>query len=820
MATGATSGVLQHLRRLAVEDGAGRTDGELLSAFVQRRDDAALAALVKRHGPMVWGVCRRLLRSPHDAEDAFQATFLVLVRKAASIRDRKAVANWLYGVARQTAVRLRAMVAKRHGRERQVTELPEPAAREADPGGDLQALLDRELSRLPDKYRVLLVLCDLEGRTRKEAARLLGCPEGTVGGRLARARSLLARRLSRHGVAVSGGTLAALLARQTASAGLPLAVASSTIEAASRFAAGQAGTRGAISARAVALAEGVVKTMLLTRLKIATAVRVALAVLGTVAVALAPPVPAHTPDDPPAKQEGGKTPAAADAAKDPARATATPGQGRLEGRFTAADTGKPVAGARVKVLIQGLPGKSPIAQAESAADGRYALEVPLGHCNLWGVSGPAGYYTQDSRTFDAILTTAAEPRVVRDFVLQPGSPWRVELRGATLTAGQLPFFSALRDPERQLAPSGEGTNATGDARGKAVLTIPRTGGRYRFGCGLMSSPSRDEIPPAILEIDQDFDPRRVQGAPEPVPGRKAVRLRDAAGRTAVVEGAEVVVEAGQAGLRFQAQPIGTASAIVLRGAAVDEAGKPVAGAKVTAAFASHGGAAMSQLEAITDARGKFELPEILLPESVFGPDRRVSMIVTRAGFDGAETRALNLSEVKRAGSGDFGTVVLKPGHTLRGKVVDENGRPVHGALVTNLTNYFLYSHLRCRTDAEGRFAMPDLPFGNQKLSAQYGERSGQEEFAFDAKSGECVIPVQLTPKSGMRPGLSAKPRAAPPARPEGAWDLTPPLKEPKYRHEPRYALLVFGPKREQRVWMVLDGSTARRCTWTATATAT
>ena len=113
---------------------------------------------------MVWGVCRRVLRNHHDAEDAFQATFLVLVRKAASIVPRAMVANWLYGVARQTALKARATVAKKKGRERQVKEMPEPAAGEQDLWRDLQPLLDEVLSRLPDKYRAVIVLCDLNDR--------------------------------------------------------------------------------------------------------------------------------------------------------------------------------------------------------------------------------------------------------------------------------------------------------------------------------------------------------------------------------------------------------------------------------------------------------------------------------------------------------------------------------------------------------------------------------------------------------------------------------------------------------------------------------
>src|SRR5262249_47717255 len=137
-----------HLRRAGLLQDAGRwTDGQLLECFVSRREPAALEGLVRRHGPMVWGVCRRLLGNHHDAEDAFQATLLVLVRKAASIYPRAKVGDWLYGVAHQTALKARATRAKRRVRERSVTEMPEPAVTEPDLWGDLQPLLDLELSR-------------------------------------------------------------------------------------------------------------------------------------------------------------------------------------------------------------------------------------------------------------------------------------------------------------------------------------------------------------------------------------------------------------------------------------------------------------------------------------------------------------------------------------------------------------------------------------------------------------------------------------------------------------------------------------------------
>jgi RNA polymerase sigma factor (sigma-70 family) len=277
MPTSPMNSVIDHLRRAALRDRAGLGDRELLGCFIERHDEAAFAALVQRHGPMVWGVCRRLL-SHHDAEDAFQANFLVLVRKAASIVPRGMVGNWLYGVAHQTALQARRTDARRRAREVQVTVMPDTEAVQQDHWPDVQPLLDQELSRMPDKSRAVLVLCDLEGRTRKEVARQLGVPEGTVAGRLARARAMLAKRLARYDLAVSGGTLAVVLAQNAASAGVPTTVVSSTIKAASLFAAGHAAA-GVVSAKAAALTEGVLKAMLLNKLKVATGVLFALSIL-------------------------------------------------------------------------------------------------------------------------------------------------------------------------------------------------------------------------------------------------------------------------------------------------------------------------------------------------------------------------------------------------------------------------------------------------------------------------------------------------------------------------------------------------------------
>jgi RNA polymerase sigma factor (sigma-70 family) len=298
MALGQISDFIQHLRRTALlRDGEGLTDGKLLGRFIDHRDNTAFARLVQQHGPMVWAVCRRTLSNLHDAEDAFQATFLVLVRKATSVSPREMVANWLYGVAHQTALKAKALTAKRRTREKQVAQMPEPQIAEPDCWNDLQPFLDLALSRLPDSHRVVIVLCDLEGKTRKEAARQLGCSEGTVAGRLTRGRRLLAQRLARHGLIVSSAMLATVLSQKAASAGVPSFLVNSTIKAASLLAAGQAAATGVISTNVSALTNGVVKAMLIKKLMAIISVFFVVAMIGisgTAGVTLLAPKAAAT----------------------------------------------------------------------------------------------------------------------------------------------------------------------------------------------------------------------------------------------------------------------------------------------------------------------------------------------------------------------------------------------------------------------------------------------------------------------------------------------------------------------------------------------
>ncbi|HVS37372.1 MAG TPA: sigma-70 family RNA polymerase sigma factor [Gemmataceae bacterium] len=275
------SEVVRHLRRVVLrQDGAALTDAQLLARYLEQRDEAAVAALVRRHGPMVWGVCRRVLGNHHDAEDAFQATFLVLVRKAASIRQREMVGHWLYGVAHRTAHKARTTRARRQLRERSGTVMPEPAATAPDLWSDLQPLLDQELARLPDRYKTVIVLCDLEGKSGMQVAQQLGVAYGTVTSRLTRGRAMLAKRLARHGLAMTAGALATLLSDGAASARVPAAVVKHTINVVTAVAVGQATTAGLISARVAVLEEGVLKAMQTSKLKAALAICLMAAVLG------------------------------------------------------------------------------------------------------------------------------------------------------------------------------------------------------------------------------------------------------------------------------------------------------------------------------------------------------------------------------------------------------------------------------------------------------------------------------------------------------------------------------------------------------------
>jgi RNA polymerase sigma factor (sigma-70 family) len=272
--------ILGRLRQILGASGSGAlTDTDLLQRWISRRDEAAFETLVWRHGPAVFGLCRRLVRREQDAEDAFQATFLTLARKAASIRNGEAVAAWLHRVACRVALQLRAALVPSVSLAADLVpcsseSIPDPADDAAR--RELLTVLTEEVARLPGHFRSVVVLCHLEGRTNEETAQELGLPIGTVNSRLVRARERLRNRLLRRGLALPAGGVAVLLACWPAP--LSAALVSSTIRAALVFAAGQAVAAG-VSPAVLALTEGVIKAMWVSKLKGVVAVVLAMAVL-------------------------------------------------------------------------------------------------------------------------------------------------------------------------------------------------------------------------------------------------------------------------------------------------------------------------------------------------------------------------------------------------------------------------------------------------------------------------------------------------------------------------------------------------------------
>lgn len=282
--------MFRRLRRLADAGGAGLSDADLLDRFVRMRDEAAFELLLWRHGAMVLAVCRRVLRREADAEDAFQATFLALVRRANTVRRGAAVGAWLYRVAYRVALRARSTspaTSATAGPDIAAPSTPDEVA-----WRDLRPVLDEELRRLPARYHEAVVLCYLEGRTHAEAAREIGCPKGTIAIRLLRARKLLQTRLTRRGV-----TLAGLLVAATAASRAPAALVRTAVCAASG---------GAVSGRVASLTNGVLNAMLMTRVKaLGAVILLTLGALGVCAAVLTRAgqpvaVPAVEPDKPPA----------------------------------------------------------------------------------------------------------------------------------------------------------------------------------------------------------------------------------------------------------------------------------------------------------------------------------------------------------------------------------------------------------------------------------------------------------------------------------------------------------------------------------------
>ncbi len=347
----------------------GLSEGQLLRRFAAG-DEGAFEALVTRHGPTVQGVCRRVLHDARDVEDAFQATFLVLLRKAGGLRDPEAISPWLYGVASRVASRIRAQAARRAAEERKARR-PQVAPPDRDvEQGELRAMIDEEIQRLPEKYRRPVVLCYLEGRTHEEAARRLRCSAGSLRGRLDRARRTLQDRLARRGVAPAAGLAALAAGGEASAAAVPAPLVVATVATLARAATARA-VSAAGSATALELANGVFRAMVVAQLKVAASFLAAAAIILAAGTAWLMALGGSF------AREGRDGPAAVQAQNTGQGQPARDFEGEREGpsieiRVVDQRTGKPLPGATLTVEV----GRNPRGRMTTDGAGRAAVTIP------------------------------------------------------------------------------------------------------------------------------------------------------------------------------------------------------------------------------------------------------------------------------------------------------------------------------------------------------------------------------------------------------------------------------------------------------------
>jgi RNA polymerase sigma factor (sigma-70 family) len=441
--------VVGHIRRLVPPPDVERlTDGQLLDRFTGEHEETAFAALLRRHGPMVLHVCRRILHQVHDAEDAFQATFLLLARKAASIRKQESVASWLHGVAYRLAVRAKAQRARRHTREQQAAAMHKPGPDLEIAWRELQTVLDEELQRLPEKYRTPLVLCYLEGLTHEAAARQLGWPLGTVTGRLARARTMLRTRLARRGLALSGGAFAATLAANTAAASLPTTLMQPTLTAAVQFAAGKAAA-AIVAAPVAALVE---KAMLATKTKLVTVLLLAAGLLVGGASLFARPTPPAEEAPPAQVRAAPEKPADAPPREEGDTVVAA-------GRVLGPD-GQPAVGARLYLAYFTTKKAEPKVRARTGEDGRFrftfakaAIDEPGWRKDAWRgatVVAVADGCGPDWASADQVAQGEVTLRLVRDECPVVGRV--LDLEGRPVAGVTVRRQSIVTTPAEDLSP--------------------------------------------------------------------------------------------------------------------------------------------------------------------------------------------------------------------------------------------------------------------------------------------------------------------------------------------------------------------------------
>ena len=599
MASGPSAAVANQLRAM-FQGGTvgGLTDGQLLERFVQRRDEAAFAALVERHGPMVLRVCSNRLGDPHDAEDAFQATFLVLARKARSIRQSEAVAGWLFGVAGRVSARVRAAGLRRVRAEQK-------AGISRDLGSEDRPLetwteLYEELDRLPEKFRLPLILCYLEGLTYEQAAAQLCCPVRTIQSRLVRGRELMKGRLARRGLAPSAAIFAPALSMDGAKSIVPVSLKQATAAAAMRFMIGEG----------MAAGEGP-------------------------AGALASEVLAHhvtRPDechreacDAAGGGRGQRLAGPAGDAPHPARSVARSRRGSSASRSASgvghsqegresfpydrgrAGRGNRRAGRRRSRCGSNLRGDYPEALTDSS--GRYTIPLPEGSARPFTFSPPPGYWLPDPAShMQFFAATPQQPVHRKDYVVRRGTPWMFRLtRGPKHEPVDSGVVSTFTIPGECNIYFSEKT----DPRGITSITLPDEAARTTISV----TPRQMDEGMGLVKLDkgQGFRPgavrdvKRIEEAGEP-----RFRLTDEAGGNATVTGpVEPIVVQGRVMLSVTLPELDPDAFGNVTGTVVDQDNRPVAGATVTCFFTYRTwGMGSGRDKVQTDALGRYVLRSV------------------------------------------------------------------------------------------------------------------------------------------------------------------------------------------------------------------
>ncbi len=742
MATDPTRWALRRIDRLFdAGTSTGLDDGRLLERFAADRDESTLEALVERHGPMVLGVCRRMLANPADVDDAFQATFLILVRKAHALRDVHRLGPWLHGVACKVAARARSDASKRRLRE-QIAARPERSPDSHGPdrlaaGRELRDLVDREVARLSSAHRAAVILCDLEGRSQQDAARLLGWSEDALRGRLARARQKLRVRLERQGLApalIAGpGALSPPIATP------PALVAATTRAAMASVLAGRAAPTASVvmSASVAALTQGAARTMLIARAGRAAAALLLvalglLAVGGLVRAGLPPgkPIPSTLPD-PRAQQP------------------ATPSS--VELRVLGRSDRRPIAGATVEATIWDSATWHESKQATDA-DGRCQFRLPDGAQSFSFIVARDGYvpvsrtWGKDEGAAPASLTVELDPGTpiggfVRD---ERGRP----IAGAEVTVAIGPGLGEVPDVDIPV-PANFTTYA-----GYPRLQV-KTDAEGRWRCSIL--PANPEPGTRLWFFIEHPDHVSDTGGYS-----RRLSLKTARAMT----GALIM-----------------ADGIEVRGQVRDGANRPVPGARVVLAYSRSTG---DSLKTTTDREGRFRFPHV---GKRFGFNRW-TIVVEAAGF-GPTWEAVTPTAM--VPSLDLHLTAAKPFH---GRVIDPKGRPIAEAAITAALPDGSHLEWNATTDADGRFVWPDAPANGEILfgvrKAEYllvtGRRmptsSGQGEITLkppmrvrgtvvDAETGQPIPSFRVLDGQGFDRDHIAWNRRKPRIATDGRFDVSP-----------------------------------------------